>query len=106
MVSSDHCPFCLEEKQRLGGDDFRLIPNGGPGVEHRMLVVYAEGVAQGRISLEKYLDLTFPVVFPVAVVAATRAEQTVKGAVTYFYCSHREGWCRKGTADLDIAVKR
>ena len=58
VVSSDHCPFCLEEKQRLGGTDFRQIPNGGPGVEHRMLVVYAEGVAQGRISLEKYVDLT------------------------------------------------
>jgi dihydropyrimidinase len=58
VVSSDHCPFCLEEKQRLGGSDFRLIPNGGPGVEHRMLVVYGEGVAQGRISLEKYVDLT------------------------------------------------
>ena len=58
VVSSDHCPFCLQEKQRLGGDDFRLIPNGGPGVEHRMLVMYAEGVAQGRISPEKYVDLT------------------------------------------------
>jgi hypothetical protein len=55
---------------------------------------------------EKYLDLTFPVVFPVAMVGAARGERTVKGAVTYFYCSHREGWCRKGTADVDIAVKR
>jgi hypothetical protein len=55
---------------------------------------------------EKYLDTTFPVVFPVAVVGAARGERTVKGAVTYFYCSHREGWCRKGTADVDIAVKR
>jgi dihydropyrimidinase len=58
VVSSDHCPFCLEEKQRLGAGDFRLIPNGGPGVEHRMLVMYSEGVAQGRISLEKFVDLT------------------------------------------------
>jgi dihydropyrimidinase len=58
VVSSDHCPFCLEEKQRLGGTDFRQIPNGGPGVEHRMLVVYGAGVAQGRISLERYVDLT------------------------------------------------
>ena len=33
------------------------------------------------------------------------AEQTVKGALTYYYCSHREGWCRKGTADLEIPVK-
>jgi dihydropyrimidinase len=58
VVSSDHCPFCLEEKQRLGGSDFRMIPNGGPGIEHRMLVMYAEGVLPGRISLEKYVDLT------------------------------------------------
>ena len=54
---------------------------------------------------EKYLDLTFPVVFPVSVVAPIQGEQAVKGALTYFYCSHREGWCRKGTADLEIPVK-
>lgn len=58
VVSSDHCPFCLEEKQRLGAADFRQIPNGGPGVEHRLLVMYAQGVATGRISLEKFVDLT------------------------------------------------
>jgi dihydropyrimidinase len=57
VVSSDHCPFCLTEKRRLGEDDFRLIPNGGPGVEHRLAVMYAEGVAQGRISLQKFVDL-------------------------------------------------
>jgi hypothetical protein len=54
---------------------------------------------------EKYLDLTFPVVFPVAVTSPLQGEQTVKGALTYYYCSHREGWCRKGTADLEIPVK-
>lgn len=58
VVSSDHCPFCLQEKLRLGGEDFRAIPNGGPGVEHRMLVMYANGVATGRISMEKFVDLT------------------------------------------------
>lgn len=58
VVSSDHCPFCFAEKKRLGGDDFRSIPNGGPGVEHRMSVVYGEGVSQNRISLEKFVDLT------------------------------------------------
>lgn len=56
-------------------------------------------------SSEKYLDLTFPVVFPVSVLGAPHGE-TVKGEVTYFYCSHREGWCKKGTALLDIPVKR
>jgi hypothetical protein len=54
---------------------------------------------------EKYLDLTFPVVFPVSVIGAVHGEQSVKGALTYYYCSHREGWCRKGTADLEIPVK-
>jgi len=54
---------------------------------------------------EKYLDLTFPVVFPVSVTGPVASEQTVKGALTYYYCSHREGWCRKGTADLEIPVK-
>lgn len=54
---------------------------------------------------EKYLDLTFPVVFPVAVTSPLQGGQTVKGALTYYYCSHREGWCRKGTADVEIPVK-
>ena len=58
VVSSDHCPFCLEEKRRLGEADFRAIPNGGPGVEHRMIVMYAEGVRKNQISLEKFVDLT------------------------------------------------
>lgn len=58
VVSSDHCPFCFEEKQRLGGDDFRTIPNGGPGVEHRMSVVYARGVAEGKLTIEKFVELT------------------------------------------------
>lgn len=58
VVSSDHCPFCLTEKKRLGGDDFRKIPNGGPGVEHRMSVVYDRGVTEGRISLERFVEVT------------------------------------------------
>ncbi|WP_308466256.1 dihydropyrimidinase [Rathayibacter soli] len=58
VVSSDHCPFCFAEKKRLGQADFRLIPNGGPGVEHRLSVVYGEGVSQNRITLEKFVELT------------------------------------------------
>jgi hypothetical protein len=54
---------------------------------------------------EKYLDTTFPVVFPVSVLGSAAGAQTVKGSLTYYYCSHREGWCRKGTADLEIPVK-
>lgn len=58
VVSSDHCPFCFSEKRRLGGDDFRTIPNGGPGVEDRMLMLFEQGVNQRRISLERYVEVT------------------------------------------------
>ena len=57
VVSSDHCPFCFEQK-KMGKSDFRQIPNGGAGIEHRMILMYSEGVAKGRISLEQYVDLT------------------------------------------------
>ena len=53
----------------------------------------------------KYLDITWPVVFPVTVGRAPAAgPQTVKANVTYFYCSKREGWCRKGTAPVEFPV--
>lgn len=51
----------------------------------------------------RYLDLTFPVLFPVTLAAPT-APATVKATVTYFYCSQREGWCRKGTDDLELPI--
>lgn len=50
-----------------------------------------------------YLDLAFPVVFPVTVSGPSYV--AVKGTLTYFYCSKRDGWCRKGTVDLEIPVK-
>ena len=53
----------------------------------------------------KYLDPSLPVTFPVALnPKAPRGEQPVKGSVTYFYCSKREGWCRKGTTDVAFTV--
>ena len=53
----------------------------------------------------KYLDLTLPVTFPVTVAAGTgKGEHAAKGTVTYFYCSKREGWCRKGTAPIAFSV--
>ncbi len=57
VISTDHCPFCMKEKD-LGRDDFSKIPNGGPGVEHRMSLVYNGGVAEGRISLNRFVELT------------------------------------------------
>jgi dihydropyrimidinase len=56
-ISTDHCPFCMKEK-RLGEADFSKIPNGAPGVETRMSLVYDGGVRPGRISLNRFVELT------------------------------------------------
>lgn len=58
VVSTDHCPFCFKEQKELGRGDFSKIPNGGPGVENRMSLVFNGGVAQGRISLNRFVELT------------------------------------------------
>jgi dihydropyrimidinase len=58
VVSTDHCPFCFKEQKELGRDDFSKIPNGGPGVEHRMSLIYNGGVAQGRISVNRFVEIT------------------------------------------------
>ena len=58
VVSTDHCPFCFKDQKELGKDDFSKIPNGGPGVEHRMSLVYNGGVASGRISVNRFVEIT------------------------------------------------
>lgn len=58
VISTDHCPFCFKEQKELGRNDFTKIPNGGPGVEHRMSLIYNGGVAGGRISLNRFVELT------------------------------------------------
>jgi dihydropyrimidinase len=57
-ISTDHCPFCMKEQKTLGKDDFSKIPNGAPGIETRMSLVYDGGVRQGRISLNRFVELT------------------------------------------------
>jgi dihydropyrimidinase len=58
VISTDHCPFCMKEQKELGRDDFSKIPNGAPGVEHRMSLIYDGGVAQKRVSLNRFVELT------------------------------------------------
>jgi dihydropyrimidinase len=58
VISTDHCPFCFKEQKELGRDDFSKIPNGGPGVENRMSLIYDGGVAQKRITLNRFVELT------------------------------------------------
>ncbi|MCD3291444.1 amidohydrolase family protein, partial [Clostridium botulinum C/D] len=56
-VATDHCPFFMEQK-RMGVNDFTKIPNGAPGIELRMALMYSFGVAENRISIEKFVEVT------------------------------------------------
>jgi dihydropyrimidinase len=65
VVSTDHCPFCMKEgfkglpkQKELGKGDFSKIPNGAPGVETRMALLYDGGVRKGRITLNRFVELT------------------------------------------------
>jgi dihydropyrimidinase len=57
VVSTDHCPFCMKEQKELGKDDFTKIPNGGPGIEHRLGLVYSGGVHGGKFSVNRFVQL-------------------------------------------------
>ena len=56
VVATDHCPFMWEQKL-MGKDDFSKIPNGHPAVENRMELLYSEGVAKNKITLNKYVEV-------------------------------------------------
>jgi dihydropyrimidinase len=57
VVSTDHCPFCYKEQKELGKDDFTKIPNGGPGVENRLSLIYTGGVHGKRFSPNRFVQL-------------------------------------------------
>jgi dihydropyrimidinase len=57
VVGTDHCPFKWEQKL-MGRDDFSKIPNGHPAIEHRMELLFSEGVKKGKISLNKFVEIT------------------------------------------------
>ena len=56
VVATDHCPFMWEQK-KMGEKDFSKIPNGHPAIENRMELLFSEGVAKGRISLNKFVEV-------------------------------------------------
>jgi len=58
VVSTDHCPFDFHGQKEMGRGDFRKIPNGLPGVEDRMDLLHDGGVVAGRISAERWVEIT------------------------------------------------
>jgi dihydropyrimidinase len=58
VVSTDHCPFCMNEppQKQLGADDFSKIPNGAPGIETRLMLLW-EGVRAGRIDAHRFVEI-------------------------------------------------
>jgi dihydropyrimidinase len=57
VVSTDHCPFCMKDQKQLGRGNFAKIPNGMPGVETRMYLMW-EAVQQGKISINRFVEIT------------------------------------------------
>jgi len=64
IVATDHCPFCFHENpyglhrsKQMGQADFSKIPNGAPGVEFRLPLLYDGGVKAGKISLNRFVQL-------------------------------------------------
>ncbi|MHB8420508.1 MAG: dihydropyrimidinase [Myxococcales bacterium] len=58
LVSTDHCPFCMKEQKELGKADFSKIPNGAPGLETRMSLLWDGGVRAKQIDMNRFVQLT------------------------------------------------
>ncbi len=84
FVGTDHCSFNLVG-QKDAAADFAHTPNGAPGIELRMALLFSEGVAAGRLSLERY------------------AEVTATNAARYFGLFPRKGALMPGS-DADVVV--
>ncbi|MDA8793979.1 dihydropyrimidinase [Bacteriovoracaceae bacterium] len=56
-VATDHCPFNFCGQKDMGKDDFSKIPNGAAGVEHRMELIFSEGVRKGRITMNRFVEV-------------------------------------------------
>src|SRR5215472_6785270 len=122
VISTDHCPFCFKEQKELGREDFSKIPNGGPGVENRMSLIYDGGVVQKRISLNRFVELTstaaakifglFPKKGTIAVgsdadivIFNPNREHTISAATHHMRVDYSayEGWRVKGVTETVLS---
>jgi dihydropyrimidinase len=123
-VGSDHCPFTMSQKE-MGRDDFRLIPGGAAGVEHRLPLLYTHGVGTGRLSLSRFVDLVstgpaklfglYPRKGSIAVGADAdlvvwdpEATATISAATHHHHCDRSiyEGFSLKGLPSVVVANGR
>lgn len=58
VVATDHCPFNIGKEKKFGKDNYQMCPNGAPGVEERMEIIFNEGVIKNRISINKFVEVT------------------------------------------------
>jgi dihydropyrimidinase len=58
VVSTDHCPFCMKGQKELGRESFAKVPNGMPGIETRLYLLWDGGVRKGRISANRFVEIT------------------------------------------------
>lgn len=56
-IATDHCSFNFKKDKELGKEDFRKIPNGAPGVEHRPQLIYTYLVEEGKIDVSRMCEL-------------------------------------------------
>ena len=114
VISTDHCPFCMKEQKELGRDDFSKIPNGAPGVEHRMSLIYDGGVVQNRVSLNRFVELTstaaakmfglFPRKGTIAV--GSDGEQTISAATHHMHVDYSAYEGRKLRGVVETVLSR
>jgi dihydropyrimidinase len=57
VVSTDHCPFNFKGQKDMGKDSFAAIPNGAPGIEHRLILLFTEAVKKKRLGLNRFVEL-------------------------------------------------
>jgi len=57
VVSTDHCPFNFKGQKDMGKDSFAAIPNGAPGIEHRLILLFNEAVKKKRLGLNRFVEL-------------------------------------------------
>ena len=121
-VGTDHCPFLWEQKL-MGKDDFSKIPNGHPAIEHRMELLFSEGVDKGKISLSKFVAVTatnaakifgmYPKKGTIAigsdadiVILNPRTKHTISAKTHHMHCDYSGYEGRKVTGKIETVLLR